>query len=216
MDDTRLRVVLADDHPTFREGLTTVLASAEDVEVVAEVGTGTDAVAVCAAVQPDVVVMDINMPELNGIEATRRITTQSPHVAVLVLTMFDDDESVFQAIRAGARGYLLKGSDAATIVRATLAVAHGSVVFGPALAHRMIGYFSARDAGVRPFGDLTQREREVLELLARGRSNSQIAQGLGVSPKTIRNHVSNVFAKLHVADRAEAIVRARRAGMGER
>jgi len=215
MDDVVLRVVLADDHPLFREGLAAVLSTADDLEVVAEASTGDEAVAVASALRPDVVVMDVSMPTLDGIEATRRIVAEDPRAGVLVLTMFDDDESVFQAMRAGARGYLLKGADRRTILQAIHAVGQGSAVFGPALARRLIGYFSPDATGAQPFGNLTRREREVLELIARGCSNAEIADHLAVSAKTVRNHVSNVFAKLQVADRAAAIVRARKAGLGE-
>jgi DNA-binding NarL/FixJ family response regulator len=215
-DEDVVRVVLVDDHPMFRDGLKVALSAMPGVEVVAEASSGAEAVAAAAAHQPDVVIMDVNMPDLNGIDATRRIVAESPHIGVLVLTMFDEDESVFQAMRAGARGYLLKGSDQADIVRAVRAVARGDAIFGPALAQRLIGYFAPGRAAAVPFTGLTDREREVLELVARGRSNAEIAKELFVSPKTVRNHVSNVFAKLQVSDRAQAIVRAREAGLGER
>lgn len=213
--DENVRVVLVDDHPMFRDGLKVALSAMSGVEVVAEAATGAEAVTAAAEHQPDVVIMDVNMPDLNGIDATRRIVTESPHIGVLVLTMFDEDESVFQAMRAGARGYLLKGADQADIARAVQAVARGDAIFGPALAQRLIGYFAPARGAVAPFSGLTDREREVLELLARGRSNAEIARALYVSPKTVRNHVSNVFAKLQVSDRAQAIVRAREAGLGE-
>jgi DNA-binding NarL/FixJ family response regulator len=158
--------------------------------------------------------MDVNMPGVNGIEATRRIVAESPHIGVLVLTMFDEDESVFQAMRAGARGYLLKGADRDDILRAVHAVGRGDAIFGPALARRLIGYFTSGRTAAVPFADLTDREREVLELVARGRSNTEIGRQLMISAKTVRNHVSNVFAKLQVSDRAQAIVRAREAGLG--
>jgi len=158
----------------------------------------------------------VNMPGLNGIEATRRIVAESPHIGVLVLTMFDEDESVFQAMRAGARGYLLKGAERDDILHAVRAVASGNAIFGPALARRLIGYFGSGRAGAVPFADLTEREREVLELLARGRANAEIGRHLAISAKTVRNHVSNIFAKLQVTDRAQAIIRAREAGLGER
>jgi DNA-binding NarL/FixJ family response regulator len=158
--------------------------------------------------------MDVNMPGLNGIEATRRIVAESPHIGVLVLTMFDEDENVFQAMRAGARGYLLKGADRDDILRAVHTVGSGGAIFGPGLARRLIGYFASGGARAVPFGDLTDREREVLELVARGHSNVEIGRHLSISAKTVRNHVSNVFAKLQVSDRAQAIVRAREAGLG--
>jgi DNA-binding NarL/FixJ family response regulator len=209
-----IRVLLADDHPMFREGLAVAHGALPGVEVVAEASSGEEAIGLAAQLQPDVVVMDVNMPGVNGIEATRRIVAESPHIGVLVLTMFDEDESVFQAMRAGARGYLLKGADRDDILRAVHAVGRGDAIFGPALARRLIGYFTSGRTAAVPFADLTDREREVLELVARGRSNTEIGRQLMISAKTVRNHVSNVFAKLQVSDRAQAIVRAREAGLG--
>jgi DNA-binding NarL/FixJ family response regulator len=193
-----------------------MLTAADDIDVTAEAATGTDAVAVVHTEQPDVVVMDLNMPGLGGVEATRRITADSPHVAVLVLTMLEDDESVFAAMRAGARGYLLKGAGPDDIERAVRGVAGGEAIFGPAIAERIIAYFTTQAVRtpVMPFPQLSERESEVLELVADGKTNPEIAQALFLSPKTVRNHVSNIFAKLHVADRAHAIARARDAGMG--
>ncbi len=211
----RLRILLADDHPLFRDGLKALLASVADAEVVGEAATGQEVVALALELQPDVVVMDLHMPELNGIEATRRVVESSPHVGVLVLTMVEDDDAVFAAMRAGARGYLLKGSNQAEIVHAIRAIGSGEAVFGPAIAHRLIEYFSSSPGGPpQAFPQLTQREREVLDLIARGESNAVIAQRLVLSQKTVRNHVSNIFTKLRVADRAQAIVKAREAGMG--
>jgi len=211
-----IRVVIADDHPIFRDGLRGTFNSAAHTEVVAEAATGEEAVEAAAAHQPDVVVMDLHMPGLNGIEATRRIVHHSPHVGVLVLTMFEDDASVFAAMRAGARGYLLKGADKAEILRALQAVASGEAIFGPAVARRVIEYFAAPQVPGPPlaFPELTEREREVLDLIAQGHNNEAIARQLVLSQKTVRNHVSNIFAKLQVADRAQAIVRARKAGLG--
>jgi DNA-binding NarL/FixJ family response regulator len=211
-----IRVVIADDHPIFRDGLRGTFNSVAHTEVVAEAATGEEAVEAAAAHQPDVVVMDLHMPGLNGIEATRRIVHHSPHVGVLVLTMFEDDASVFAAMRAGARGYLLKGADKAEILRALQAVASGEAIFGPAVARRVIEYFSAPQVPGPPlaFPELTEREREVLDLIAQGHNNEAIARQLVLSQKTVRNHVSNIFAKLQVADRAQAIVRARKAGLG--
>jgi DNA-binding NarL/FixJ family response regulator len=214
--DGVLRIVVADDHPLYLRGLATLLGAHEGWQVVATEETGVGAVTATHATQPDIVVMDLNMPELDGIEATRRIVATSPHVGVLVLTMYDDDSSVFAAMRAGARGYLLKGADQDEIVRAVSAIADGEAIFGPTVARRIIEFFAA----VRPpstelvFPELTTREHEVLDLIAAGRSNLDVSKVLVLSPKTVRNHVSNIFSKLQVADRAEAIVRAREAGLG--
>ena len=213
--DGPIRVVLADDHPVYREGLAALLRSVGGVEVVATAATGAEAVSVAAEHEPDVVVMDVSMPVLNGIEATRAVTSAHPHIGVVVLTMSEDDATVFSAMQAGARGYLLKGANQAEIVRAITAVARGEAIFGPALARRIADFFAVRVPVVESaFPQLTAREREILDLVAAGRSNAQIASALYLSPKTVRNNVSNVFAKLHVADRAEAIVRAREAGLG--
>jgi DNA-binding NarL/FixJ family response regulator len=211
-----MRVLVADDHPMYRYGLRTLLEATPDLEVVGEAATGVEAVTAAAKMQPDIVVMDLNMPGLNGIDATRAILRANPGTGVLVLTMFDDDESVFAAMRAGARGYLLKGADKSEIARAVLAVASGEAIFGPAVAQRVIDYFStARPAGQPPaFPELTEREREILELIAQGHRNPTIAKQLVLSPNTVRNHVSSIFAKLQVADRAQAIIRAREAGLG--
>lgn len=210
-----LRILLADDHPLFRDGLNALLSSVEDADVVGEASTGTEVVERALELQPDVVLMDLHMPELSGIEATRRVVEASPHVGVLVLTMVEDDDAVFAAMRAGARGYLVKGSSQGEILAAIRAVGSGEAVFGPVIAQRLIEYFSGLPAGApQAFPELTRREREVLELVARGASNAAIARELGISQKTVRNHVSNVFTKLRVVDRAQAIVRARQAGIG--
>jgi DNA-binding NarL/FixJ family response regulator len=215
MNPDPLRVLVADDHPLFRQGLRTAIEAGDGVEVVGEAETGVEAVALTLELQPDVVVMDVQMPERNGIEATREIVGQSPHVGVLVLTMFEDDDSVFAAMRAGARGYLLKGSDHDEIVRAIRAVSSGEAIFGPAIATRLMAYFAASPGGpAQAFPELTAREREVLELIAQGHSNAAIADRLVLSQKTVRNHVSNIFTKLQVLDRAQAIVKAREAGLG--
>jgi DNA-binding NarL/FixJ family response regulator len=211
-----LRVVIADDHPVFRRGLRALLLAVPEVEVVADAVDGNEAVRLAVDLRPDVVVMDLNMPGLNGVEATRQIIGAAPAVGVLVLTMFEDEDSVFAAMRAGARGYLVKGADSPDVLRAITSVARGEAIFGPSVAGRVLGYLtrplSAHDEHVFP--DLTQREREILALLAAGQTNSRIASSLSLSSKTIRNNVSSIFAKLQVADRAEAIVRARRAGLG--
>jgi DNA-binding NarL/FixJ family response regulator len=211
-----IRVLVVDDHPLYREGLVTALATMPGTEVVGEARNGEEAVELSGRLEPDVVLMDLHMPLLNGVDATRAITSAQPGVAVLVLTMLEGDDSVFAAVRAGARGYLLKGADRAEIGRAVESVAHGEVVFSAAIAPRVLSYFAGgRPAGgVAPFPELTEREREVLDLVARGLTNAEIARRLFVSDKTVRNHVSNVFAKIHVADRAGAVARARDAGLG--
>jgi DNA-binding NarL/FixJ family response regulator len=215
VDEGPLRVVVADDHPVYREGLAVLLGSVPGLVVVGTAADGAAAVALALDEQPDVVVMDVQMPELDGIEATRRITTATPSVGVVVLTMSEDDGTVFAAVRAGARGYLLKGADQEEVVRAITTVANGGAVFGAALARRITEFFAAGPAGpATAFPQLTAREREVLDLVAAGRSNPQIAAALYLSPKTVRNNVSNVLAKLQVTDRAQAIVQAREAGLG--
>ncbi len=211
-----LRVLLADDHPVFRMGLRALLTSLPEATVVGEAADGEQAVRLATQHEPDVVVMDINMPGVNGVEATRRIVAARPGTAVLVLTMFDDDDSVFAAMRAGARGYLVKGSDTEDVVRAITAVGNGEAIFGPSVARRILAFLtrplSAYDQQLFP--ELSAREREVLDLIAAGATNTDIAKRLFLSPKTIRNHVSSIFTKLQVADRAQAIVRARAAGLG--
>lgn len=216
MADQPIRVVVADDHPVFREGLAMLLGSVPGIEVAGTAGTGREAVRLAVELRPQVVVMDLQMPELNGVEATRQLAERAPAVGVVVLTMSEDDATVFTAIRAGARGYLLKGAEQDEIVRAITTVAAGGAIFGAALARRIADFFTpaAQPAPEAAFPGLTAREREILDLLAAGRSNPQIAAALFLSPKTVRNNVSAIFAKLHVADRAEAIVRARDAGLG--
>ncbi len=215
-----IRVLIADDHRFYREGVRALLTDARDVEVVGEAASGDEAIARAEALQPDVVLMDLKMPGLNGIEATRRVVGASPHVGVLVVTMYDDDDSVFAAMRAGARGYLLKDADQEDLLRAIQAVSRGEAIFSPAIARRLMGYFAALHAGTGnsgaavPFPDLTAREREILALIAEGRNNAAIAARLSLSLKTVQNHVSNILSKLQVADRAQAIVRAREAGLG--
>ncbi len=210
-----VRVLVADDHPAFRAGLQLMLAEAADVEVVGLAEDGLQAVELAEPLRPDVVLMDLRMPGLDGIEATRRLLRLRPGVGVVVLTMFEDDESVFAAMRAGARGYLLKGAEQDEILRAVRAVAAGEVLLGQSVARRVIEHFSAGDGSARAaFPSLTDRERQVLDLIAAGKGNAVIAHELVLSLKTIRNHVSNIFTKLQVPDRAAAIVKAREAGFG--
>jgi DNA-binding NarL/FixJ family response regulator len=215
MEDT-IRVLIAEDHPLFREGMRGRLDRVADIAVVGEAQSGDEAVELVHKLAPDVILMDIKMPGLNGIEATRKIQQASPQIGVLVLTMFEDDDSVFAAMRAGAKGYLLKDSGGEGVVHAIRAVASGEAVFGAGVAERIIGFFSAPRAAApqRAFPELTEREEEVLSLVAQGKSNREIARQLFVSLKTVRNHVSNILLKLQVADRAQAVIRARDAGMG--
>lgn len=209
-----MRILLADDHPVYREGLAGLLAATPDLTVVGQAATGLQAVTLAEALTPDVVVLDLNMPELNGVDAARRIVGSAPHTAVLILTMYDDDALVFQAIQAGARGYVLKAAEPATVLAAIRSVAHGEAIFGAALAQRLSAWFGAMTTDRGPFVQLTPRERQALDLIARGWGNPAIAQRLDVSPKTVRNLVSNIFTKLQVADRAAAIAKAREAGLG--
>jgi DNA-binding NarL/FixJ family response regulator len=215
MEDS-VRVLIAEDHPLFREGMRGRLERVAEVAVVGEAASGEEAVELAEKLEPDVILMDIKMPGLNGIEATRQILRSSPTVGVLMLTMFEDDDSVFAAMRAGARGYLLKDSGGEGVVHAIRALASGEAVFGAGVAERIMGFFSAPRAAApqRAFPELTEREEEVLSLVAKGKSNQQIATELFVSLKTVRNHVSNILLKLQVADRAQAVIRARDAGMG--
>jgi len=216
----RIRILIADDHPVFRFGLRALLKVLLDTDVVGEATTGEEVIALAATTEPDVILMDINMPGLNGIEATRRIRAQHAQIAILIVTMLDDD-SVFAAMRAGARGYVLKGAEPAETIRAIRAVAQGEAIFSPGVAERMMQYF-AQDAPAgtmlptapKLFPELTDRERAVLRLIAQGLTNSAIAEHLVLSPKTVRNYITEIFSKLQVADRAQAIVRAREAGLG--
>jgi DNA-binding NarL/FixJ family response regulator len=215
-----LRILIADDHPLFRDGLRTLLESVQDMQVIGEAATGEEVLAQAHALQPDVILMDIKMPSINGIEATRRILHTSPHIRILVVTMFEDDDSVFAAIRAGARGYLLKGAIQEETLRAIRAVGNGEAIFGPAVATRLMHYFAssrptATSGPAQFFPELTDREYEILTLVAQRKSNADIAAHLVLSPKTVRNHVSNILSKLQVSDRAEAIRAAWTAGLGQ-
>ncbi len=215
-NDSTISILIVDDHTLFRDGLRSLFTSVSDTDVAGEASNGEEAIRLAESLQPDVVLMDIQMPGLNGIEATRRITRTSPHIGVVMVTMFEDDESVFAAMRAGARGYVLKGADQDEMLRAVRSAARGEALFGPAIAARLTRFFAAPQSPAAPeiFPDLTDREREVLDLIAQGRNNETIADQLIISRKTVRNHVSNILNKLQVADRSQAIVRARQAGMG--
>lgn len=211
-----IRLLIADDHAFYREGVCSMLRMIAEITVIGEAANGDEVIAQSLDQRPDVILMDIKMPGLNGIEATRQILQLSPSIKILVVTMFEDDDSVFAAMRAGARGYLLKDTGRDELVRAIQAIYHGEAIFSPAIAQRMIHYFSAlpATASAMAFPQLTEREREILHLIARGLSNTAIASRLMLSLKTVQNHASNIFGKLQVADRSQAIVRAREAGLG--
>lgn len=211
-----LRVLIADDHPIYRAGLRALIANQPDLEVVAEARTGTEAVELAAGTAPDVVLMDLTMPDMDGITATSRITAHAPSVAVLVLTMLDDSTSVLAAMRAGARGYLVKGAGGDDALRAIRAVANGEIILGPEVAAAVLTQLAQPPAirAAHPFPDLTDRERDILRLLAHGHTNASIAQQLHLSGKTVRNYVSSIFRKLQVTDRVDAVIKARDAGLG--
>jgi DNA-binding NarL/FixJ family response regulator len=211
-----IRIVIADDQAITRSGLRTLLASAENVEIVGEARTGEEAVDLATSLQPDVVLMDLRMPDLNGIEATRRIHRTSPHISILVLTVFEDDTSVFPAIRAGARGYLLKDTGQEELLSAIRAVAGGGAIFSPGIAQKVLRYLRtpSPDPSGDLFDELSTRERDILQLIARGKTNTEIAQGLSLSPKTVSNYISNVLLKVHATDRAKLMLMAIEAGMG--
>lgn len=210
-----VRIVIADDHPVVRSGLHALIDTIDGLEIVGEAHDGEDVVREAQLLRPDVVLMDVRMPGLGGVEATRRIRQVAPQTAVLMLTMYDDDATVLTAMQAGARGYLLKGAEQREIVGAIHAVVAGQVIFGPGIATLVLDYFAAPPVPVtEAFPELTPREREILDLLASGRRTAAIAERLFLSPKTVSNHLTNVFAKLEVADRTEAIIRAREGGLG--
>jgi len=215
--ESTIRVLIADDHNIVREGLRAVLGSEPDMEVVGEAATGEQVVERAAELRPGVILMDLQMPGVNGIEATRRILEINPEIGIVVLTMFEDDDSVFSAMRAGARGYVLKGAPPSEILKVLRAVAAGEAHFGPEIARRLEGFFSAPKPASpeETFPELSAREVEILDLIAQGHSNAKIAARLFVSPKTVGNHISHIFTKLQVADRAHAIIRAREAGLGK-
>ena len=217
-----IKVLIADDHVFYREGVRALLSNVPEIDVIGEANNGEEAIVLTNDLQPDVILMDLKMPGMNGIDATRRIHEIHPNVGVLVITMFDDDDSVFAAMRAGARGYLLKDSDKDEVVRAIVAVERGEAIFSPAIAQRMMQYFatpsasSSRKNQPDEFANLTDRELEILDLIALGNNNLGIANKLSLSIKTVQNYVSSILTKLQVADRAQAIVRAREAGLGKR
>jgi DNA-binding NarL/FixJ family response regulator len=210
-----IRLLIVDDHPAYRRGLELMLAGSSDIEIIGEADTGERAVELATSLRTDVILMDLRMPGLDGIEATRRLSQSGSTAAIVVLTMFEDDDSVFAAMRAGARGYLLKGAEQQEIERAIRAAAAGEAIFGPQIAQRVVAHFAGGSgSSVAAFPLLTEREREVLEMIAAGKGNATIAHELMISLKTVRNHVSNIFTKLQVSERAQAIVKARKAGLG--
>lgn len=215
-----IKVLIADDHLFYREGVRALLNNVPEIEVIGEASNGEEAITQAKSLQPDVILMDLKMPGMNGIDATRKINETHPSIGVLVMTMFDDDDSVFAAMRAGARGYLLKDADKDEVVRAIVAVERGEAIFSPAIAKRMMQYFSAPSAASKKnqpdeFAGLTERELEILDLIAQGHNNTVIANKLSLSIKTVQNYVSSILTKLQVADRSQAIVRAREAGLGK-
>jgi DNA-binding NarL/FixJ family response regulator len=217
----RIRVLVADDHPVFRRGMRAILGAEPDTELVGEATDGEEAISLALELQPDVILMDLNMPKVTGIEATQRILEANPNVAILMLTMFEDDKSVFAAMRAGAHGYVLKGADGAETLRAIHAAASGEAIFSPTITQRLTEYFATprRDhmtSSDQIFSNLTEREHEILSLMAEGYTNNAIASRLYLSPKTVRNYVSSIFTKLQVSDRSQAIVHARKTGLGTR
>ncbi len=213
----RIRVLIADDHPLFRDGLRALLSSIPQTELVGEAANGEEVLKQAAKLRPDVILMDIQMPGLNGVDATRMILHTNPNIGVIVLTMFEDDDSVFAAMQAGARGFILKGADETEILRAIGAAVRGEALFGAPIAKRLMRFFSAPRSSLpaQAFPELTEREREILDLMAQGLNNIEIAERLIISSKTVRNHTSNIFSKLRVADRTHAIILAREAGLGQ-
>lgn len=212
----KIRVFIADDHTLFRDGLKSLLLSVKDIDVIGEAATGTEVVGAVIEKQPDVVLMDIQMPEVNGIEATRQIIQKMPQVGIIILTMFEDNDSVFAAMRAGARGYVLKGVDQAGMLRAIRGIANGESLFSPEIASRLTQFFNNLNPSPKDtaFPELTNREREILDYIAEGHTNEEISQTLVISLKTVRNHVSNIYNKLQVANRTQAAIQAREAGFG--
>lgn len=212
-----IHILIVDDQTITRSGLQSLLAVAENIEIVGEARNGEEAIDLAASLQPDVILMDLRMPGVNGIEATRRIHRTSPHISILVLTVFEDDTSVFPAIRAGARGYLLKNTEQDELLRAIRTVADGGAIFSPGIAQKVLGYLNAPPPNVSGeiFDELTSREREILEIIAQGKTNTEIATILNLSPKTVSNYISNVLLKVHATDRAKLMLMALEAGLGQ-
>ena len=212
-----IRILIADDQTITRSGIRSLLTAQQDIEIVAEAQNGEEAINLAASLQPDLILMDLRMPLINGIDATRRIHRASPHIGILVLTVFEDDTSVFPAIRAGARGYLLKNTEQEELLRAIHTVADGGAIFSPGIAQKVLGYLHSppTDLPEQLFDELTSREREILELIAQGKTNAEIATQLNLSPKTVSNNISNVLLKVHAADRAKLMLMALEAGMGK-
>lgn len=213
----KIRVVIADDQVISRSGLQTLLSAQDNLDVVGEARDGDEAVQLAASLQPDVILMDLRMPGVNGIEATRRIHRASPHIGILVLSVFDDDALVFPAMRAGARGYLLKDTEQDELLRAIQTVAQGGAIFSPGIAQKVLGYLNAPPPNVSgdAFDELSSREREILEFIARGKTNVEIAAQLNLSAKTVSNYISNVLLKVHATDRAKLMLMALDAGLGQ-
>jgi DNA-binding NarL/FixJ family response regulator len=210
-----LNILIADDHPLFRKGMTALLETMPGIQVVGEAASGREAVELAASLKPDVVLMDLQMPDGNGLSATREITRAQPDIRILVITLFEDDDSIFAALKAGARGYILKDADEDEMMRAIRSAGEGEAIFSPPVAARLIDFFTenSHHEPAAAFPELTDREREILSLIARGDTNAAIAARLFLSIKTVRNHVSNIYSKLQVADRAQAVIRARDAGL---
>jgi DNA-binding NarL/FixJ family response regulator len=216
----KIRLLVADDHALFREGLQALFSATPGIEIVGEAASGEETAALAEKLLPDIILMDINMPDMDGIQATRRILRANPTIGVIMVTMLEEDASLFAAMRAGARGYVLKGAHHQELLQTVQAVASGQVLFGPSTASRIMGFFQEIEADIKPslpedvFPELTPRELEVLKLIAHGTNNSQIAEQLVITDKTVRNHITSIFSKLQVADRAQAIIKARDAGLG--
>ncbi|WP_197277495.1 response regulator [Bacillus sp. FJAT-27245] len=212
-----IKVLVVDDHPLFREGIATLLQSTDEAELIGEATNGKEAIEMAERLNPNVILMDLNLPVLNGIDAIQLITRRKPQIGILVLTMFDDNDLVFAALKAGARGYLLKGANRTETLRAISAVSNGESIFSPLIASRLLSYFRTGQLKETViFPELTERERHILELIVDGKDNPEIARKLGITLKTVRNHLSNIYNKLQVANRSEAIEQARNEGMGKK